>query len=58
VVNLVHIGSYRSAFQPPEEHPFYGTAVFESNRPVAITAIVASMTPVTLILVPLPAKVA
>jgi hypothetical protein len=58
MVNLVHIGSYRSAFQPNEERPFYAIAAFESNRPVAITAVVARMTPVTLILIPLPAKVA
>jgi hypothetical protein len=58
VVNSIHIGSYRSAFQPGEEHSFYGIAGLESNRPVAIPAIVVKMTPVTIILVPLPAKVA
>jgi hypothetical protein len=58
VVDLIHIGLYRSAFWPRKEHAFYGIAVFESNRPAAITAVVAKMTPVTLILVPLPAKVA
>jgi hypothetical protein len=58
VVNLIHIGSHCSAFQPGEEQSFYGIGLLESNRPAAIIAVVAEMTSVTLILVPLPVKVA
>jgi hypothetical protein len=45
-------------FLPWKGHPFYGIPAFESNPPIAIAAVVAKMTPVTLILIPLPAKVA
>jgi len=55
MVNFVHIVLYSINYA---DRLFYDITVSESNSLIAIPAIVAKMTPVTPILVPLPAEVA